>query len=730
MKTNDRLVELVKGVKAGNSDAFTDLYNESYKYLYTCVIHIVKKEDVAQDMLQDAYVEIYKNIRQLKNDEDFLGWASTIANRKCFAYIKKDRDILVDNQTDDEGNETNYFESIADDEAFIPENIMDDQEKVKLIRNIIDELTDVQRACVIGFYYNEQKQDEIANELGIPVNTVKSHLNRAKSKIKEAVGEIENKQGIRLYSVAPFMLLFFMKDAEAYAAELTVPAMSAGLSSTIGSGAAGNVAGNATAGSNAAGNVAATGAKAAGIAVKTKVIAGIVAGVAVIGGIVGLTVFNGKGEEADIPDQTIVEESQQQEQALAEEQPIDNDEISGQDVEEETKKVVASSGEPGITKVLSQDETEYDGFGGAYGGVLITQKGDLYGAVDYEMNEIVPCKYTGFQAPNNHGYFVLSDAEQNYLFSPEGELIFSTGDNLRTMGGGYATSNNSDWSDTTVKYYDYAGNFLAETDMAGEAYPHIIGFHDSCILVKRADVDYENNHTVVELGKIGEDGTTTWQTEYDGWTTQTFQSDDPSVNAAGASYYCPTVLMSGMNDGYYLDYLGPGIEWGLFMIRDADSNLVATVNACHMDSNGNYSESNYIEENDIKGYYYDGCYFYNRGTKMVWMCGDKYILVDTLDPKPLAIYDYICMAEDDLWFIQDGEQYGYIDPSGNVIAMFDDASAFSNGHALVLKDGVACLVDTNLNVIEELGEADSVGTYGELFAYIKDGNLNMFRVDN
>lgn len=287
MKTNDRLIDLVKKVKGGNNAVFTDLYNESYKYLHTCVIHIVKDEDVAQDMLQDAYVEIYKNIGQLKDEVGFLGWAATIANRKCFAYLKKNKDLLVDEQTDDEGNETDYFDAIADDEAFIPENILDNQEKIKIIRGIIDDLTDVQRACVIGFYYNEQKQDEIANELGLPVNTVKSHLNRAKVKIKEAVGDTERKQGIKLYSIAPFMLLFFLKDTEVYAAELSVPAMSAGLSSAV-------------SGSTVTSSTAATGAKTVGMAIKTKVIAGIVAGAVVVGGITGVALHKEKPAEPEV----------------------------------------------------------------------------------------------------------------------------------------------------------------------------------------------------------------------------------------------------------------------------------------------------------------------------------------------------------------------------------------------------------------------------------------------
>lgn len=276
MKTDNELIVIVNELKSGHEDKFNELYEKSYKYLHTCVINIVKNEEIAQDMLQDTYVEIFRKIDQLKNVEDFMPWAATIANRKCFAYIKKNKDILVDNQQDADGNEQDYFENIADDEAFIPENIFDNKEKIKIIRDIINSLSDIQRACVIGFYYNNQKQEQIAEELGIPVNTVKSHLNRAKAKIKEAVGDVEKKQGIKLFSIVPFMLGLFGLEMESFAAECTVPAMSDTLS--------GVVLNSIGTTSKVSGSVI----KSAGIALKGKIIIGSVASVIVIG--IGLAI--------------------------------------------------------------------------------------------------------------------------------------------------------------------------------------------------------------------------------------------------------------------------------------------------------------------------------------------------------------------------------------------------------------------------------------------------------
>ncbi len=211
MKTPKKLKAAVNNYKDGNKESFEELYRLSYPYLYTCVSHVLNDQDIIMDMLQETYLEISKSISQLKNNEDFLKWAAVIANRKCFAYLKKTKGIILSGEED---AERTLLENIADDEAFIPEEILQSREKRRLIHEIIDSLSDVQRLCVIGYYYNEQKQEEIAEELGIPVNTVKTYLSRAKMKIKEAVLNLQTKKGTTLYCFTPFLLLYFAKEIE------------------------------------------------------------------------------------------------------------------------------------------------------------------------------------------------------------------------------------------------------------------------------------------------------------------------------------------------------------------------------------------------------------------------------------------------------------------------------------------------------------------------------------
>lgn len=214
MEPTAELKQAIKKYREGKSEAFTMLYEESSKYIYTCIYKVMGGNDNVQDavcdIMQDTYVEISRNITQLDNENSFLSWAGTIATRKCYAWLKKNRKYVLLNEEDD------TFENLADDDNIIPEEVMQDREKQRLVREIIDtQLTEIQRICIIAFYYNEQKQSEIARELGIPENTVKTNLSRAKAKIKGGVLDLEKKQDTRLYSVAPFLLLLFKEDIRA-----------------------------------------------------------------------------------------------------------------------------------------------------------------------------------------------------------------------------------------------------------------------------------------------------------------------------------------------------------------------------------------------------------------------------------------------------------------------------------------------------------------------------------
>ena len=138
----------VNEYKNGNAEAFNILYQESSKYIYTCIYKVVQGNDnamdIVSDILQDTYVEISKSIAQLENEASFLSWAGMIATRKCYAYLKKNKRYVLLNEEDD------TFDSLSDSDEIIPEAVMQDKEKQRLLWEIIENrLTEMQKLCII-----------------------------------------------------------------------------------------------------------------------------------------------------------------------------------------------------------------------------------------------------------------------------------------------------------------------------------------------------------------------------------------------------------------------------------------------------------------------------------------------------------------------------------------------------------------------------------------------------
>lgn len=283
MEATTELKQAVRECREGKTEAFTRLYEESSKYIYTCIYNAMRGndnvEDAVCDIMQDTYVEISRSITKLDNEDSFLSWAAKIAVRKCYAWLKKNKKYVLLQEEDD------TLENLAEDDNIIPESVMQDREKQRLVREIIEtRLTEMQKLCIIAYYYNEQKQSEIAQELGIPENTVKTNLSRAKARIKTGVLELEEKEGTRLYSVAPFLLLLFNEDVLA----CTVPAsVTAAVNSSV------------TAAVSAAGGAGSKTllAKLAGASAKAKITAAVVgAGVVITVGTAAYVAMQDKEE--------------------------------------------------------------------------------------------------------------------------------------------------------------------------------------------------------------------------------------------------------------------------------------------------------------------------------------------------------------------------------------------------------------------------------------------------
>ena len=159
-------VKLVRKSKKGNNLAFSILIKSYEKDLYKVAIAMTKNEDDALDCIQEAILQAYISIKDLRQDEYFKTWLIKILINKCNALLKKNKKIL------------NLDVSITENDK------VEQSEKLEL-KDSINNLDSDLKIIVILYYYEDMSIKDISESLNIPQGTIKSRLSRARSKLKE-----------------------------------------------------------------------------------------------------------------------------------------------------------------------------------------------------------------------------------------------------------------------------------------------------------------------------------------------------------------------------------------------------------------------------------------------------------------------------------------------------------------------------------------------------------------
>ena len=246
----EQIQELITRVINGDTQAFEEIYQATYRQVYYTAFSFLKNEQNTLDVMQDTYITALTHLQQLENPERIVAWLNRIAVNKCKDFLmKKIPEPVEENSID--------TELLEENDNFLPESYVLNAEKRKIILTIMQEaLSAVQYQTIILYYFDGMSVPEIAACMECPEGTVKYRLSTARGKIRNGVQDYEDTSGIKLYSSGSVALLTAIFIAESQS--LNIP----NVISNIFAGAAG-IAGTAA---GVAGTVAASGSGMAGAA--------------------------------------------------------------------------------------------------------------------------------------------------------------------------------------------------------------------------------------------------------------------------------------------------------------------------------------------------------------------------------------------------------------------------------------------------------------------------------
>ena len=196
MAMNEREVALVVSAKGGDSRAFEDLYNHYYGKIFALARMTVKNDADAEDILQQAFINAWRNLHTLINPAGFNTWLQKITLNLCYSLLrKKNIAILLDAENDIE-----FFGEEESDDV-LPAIYAERDDLRSRLGKIIDGLSEVQKQTILLYYFNEQKVEEIAYIMECNVSTVKTRLFLARKAIRSEVEEEERKSGEKFYGI-------------------------------------------------------------------------------------------------------------------------------------------------------------------------------------------------------------------------------------------------------------------------------------------------------------------------------------------------------------------------------------------------------------------------------------------------------------------------------------------------------------------------------------------------
>ena len=177
MAREDEL-RLVLRAKRGHADAFREIVDAYKERLFAFVWRIVRHHHEAEDICQTAFVRAYESLESYSSQYAFSTWLFTIAYRLCLNHLRKHK--AVSGEMD--------FSRISQDQADAPTELANSEEARRL-RDLIwaaaDKLSPPQKSAVLLFYREGKSCHEIGLILSMPAVTVKSHLHRARAKLRK-----------------------------------------------------------------------------------------------------------------------------------------------------------------------------------------------------------------------------------------------------------------------------------------------------------------------------------------------------------------------------------------------------------------------------------------------------------------------------------------------------------------------------------------------------------------
>ncbi|MEP7244838.1 MAG: sigma-70 family RNA polymerase sigma factor [Gammaproteobacteria bacterium] len=162
--------------RAGDTAGFAALVRLHQPLVYSIALRMLMDRALAEDLSQEVFLQMYRSLGSIESHEHLAFWLRRVTANRAVDRLRQDRHIEITPLED----AADLFAPTQDDDPLLR----------KHLHALIQQLAPMARAVVLLRYQEDLDPVEIARTLEIPVNTVKSHLKRSLSTLRQQLAGI------------------------------------------------------------------------------------------------------------------------------------------------------------------------------------------------------------------------------------------------------------------------------------------------------------------------------------------------------------------------------------------------------------------------------------------------------------------------------------------------------------------------------------------------------------
>ena len=181
-----------RAIETGDPKAYAELMKLYRDPLYFMIYEKISNQDIAKDLTIESLGKAFKKLHLYKPDFTFSTWLFTVARNHCIDYLRKKKlpTFSIDKMmVNDDGKKSNFDLESRDPN---PEQILMKKQRIKILRRIVDQLKPKYRDLVKLRYFKEYSYEEVAQELDLPLGTVKAQLHRSRDQLFKIMSGVKD----------------------------------------------------------------------------------------------------------------------------------------------------------------------------------------------------------------------------------------------------------------------------------------------------------------------------------------------------------------------------------------------------------------------------------------------------------------------------------------------------------------------------------------------------------